>query len=68
MRGVDIRQGEMFSYVSQDNRVPREHPLRRVQILVDGILAAIHKEFASRYSHTGRPSVAPEKLLRTLLL
>jgi transposase len=68
MRGEDVRQGGMFSYVSLEDRVPMTHPLRRVQALVEGILAAMHKEFSSRYSHTGRPSVAPEKLLRALLL
>ena len=68
MRGSDEIQGAMFSYVSLEERVPKSHPLRRLRILVDGVLATMSPRFASCYSHTGRPSVAPEKLLRALLL
>jgi transposase len=68
MRGEDVSQGTLFSYVSLEERVPKDHPLRRMRLLVDGLLASLSDEFAARYSHTGRPSVAPEKLLRALLL
>lgn len=68
MRGEDVTQGALFSYVNLEDRVPQTHPLRRVRLLVDGILASLSDEFAARYAHTGRPSVAPEKLLRALLL
>lgn len=68
MRGTDVTQGALFSYVSLEDRVPKTHPLRRLRLLVDGVLASMSAEFSARYSHTGRPSVAPEKLLRALLL
>jgi transposase len=68
MRGEDVTQGALFSYVNLEDRVPQTHPLRRMRLLVDGILASLSDEFAARYAHTGRPSVAPEKLLRALLL
>ncbi len=68
MRGADVMQGAMFSYVSLEDRIPVEHPLRRLRVLADAILASMSALFDARYSHTGRPSVAPEKLLRALLL
>ncbi|WP_026687798.1 transposase, partial [Azovibrio restrictus] len=68
MRGADVMQGAMFSYVSLEDRIPAEHPLRRLRVLVDAILASMSALFDARYSHTGRPSVAPERLLRALLL
>lgn len=68
MRGADVMQGAMFSYVSLEDRIPVEHPLRRLRVLVDAILSSMSALFDARYSHTGRPSVAPERLLRALLL
>lgn len=68
MCGADGMQGAMFSYVSLEDWIPREHPLRQLRVLVDAILASLSPLFDARYSHTGRPSVAPEKLLRALLL
>jgi transposase len=68
MRGQDVTQGAMFSYVNLEERVPLNHPLRRMRLLVDGILRSLSAEFTARYSHTGRPSVPPERLLRALLL
>lgn len=68
MRGTDVIQGTLFSYVSLEERVPKTHPARRLRLLVDGVLASMSAAFTERYSHTGRPSVAPEKLLRALLL
>ena len=68
MRGQANPQSSMFSYVSLEERIPREHPLRRLRVLVDAILANMSGLFDERYSHTGRPSIPPEHLLRALLL
>ena len=58
----------MFSYISLEDRVPKSHPLRKLRALVDGILASMSPEFDAIYSNNGRPSIAPERLLRALLL
>src|SRR3954452_5383809 len=68
MRGEDQRQQGVFSYVSLEERVPREHPLRPVRKIVDEIFRGMSKQFDELYSATGRPSIAPERLLRALLL
>lgn len=68
MRGEDITQGSMFSYVGLEERIPKTHPLRRMRLLVDGVLRSMSGEFDAKYSRLGRPSVPPEKLLRALLL
>ena len=68
MRGDDLQQDAMFSYVSPERRVPADHPLRPIRRMVDEVLKGLSRRFDSLYSTTGRPSVAPEKLLRTLLL
>ena len=68
MRGRDERSEGLFSYVDLEARVPADHPLRAIRVLVDEALAALSADFARLYSHTGRPSIAPEKLLRALLL
>ena len=68
MRGVDERGCGLFSYVDLEVRVPADHPLRAIRVLVDEALAALAADFAGLYSKTGRPSIAPEKLLRALLL
>lgn len=68
MRGQDVVQGSMFSYVDIEQRIPASHPLRKVKIVVDGILRSMSDEFDRRYSWTGRPSIPPEHLLRALLL
>lgn len=68
MRGNDNDQQAMFSYVSLESRIPEDHPLRSVRRMVDGMLAGMSEEFASMYSRVGRPSIAPERLLRALLL
>ena len=67
MRGDDRQQSGMFSYVSLEERVPQDHPLRRIRELVDQILRAMAKEFDGMYAKTGRPSVPPERLLRSVL-
>ena len=58
----------MFNYVSLEQRVPKDHPLRTLRALVDGILANMSALFDQRYSHTGRPSIPPEQLQRALLV
>src|ERR1700704_6182917 len=68
MRGSDIRTGELFSYVDLEERVPKNHPLRLIRRIVNEVLAALDREFAELYAEEGRPSIAPERLLRTLLL
>src|SRR5512144_1230980 len=68
MRGTDSQQAHLFSYVSPDRRVPADHPLRPIRATVDVALEQLSPRFEALYSHTGRPSVPPEKLLRALLL
>lgn len=64
MRGEDLQSGTLFSYIPLEDRVPSNHPLRRMKRLVDGILRSMSAEFNARYARTGRPSVPPERLLR----
>ena len=68
MRGSDLNQSAMYSYLSAEERVPAEHPLRKVQEMCDRALATLWPRFSPLYSALGRRSVAPEKLLRALLL
>lgn len=68
MRGYDLQQAGMFSYVSPEARVPQDHPLRPIREIVDVVLKRLSRRFSKLYSSTGRPSIAPEKLLRALLL
>jgi transposase len=68
MRGDDQQQSGMFSYVSLEERVPQDHPLRAIRKTVDEILCAMTKDFEGLYARTGRPSVPPERLLRAVLL
>ena len=69
MRGDDREdQGAMWSYVPMERRIPTEHPLRTMRPLVDGLLRELSPRFDELYSRVGRPSIAPEKLLRALLL
>lgn len=68
MRGEDSKQEAMFSYVSPEKRVPVEHPLRVVRALVDTVLEEMSPRLAKLYADVGRPSIAPERLLRALLL
>ena len=68
MRGGDERSGSLFSYVDLEARVRRDHPLRTIRVLVNEALVALAGDFAALYSGTGRPSIAPEKLLRAMLL
>jgi len=68
MRGNDERPDALFSYVSPEQRVPQNHPLRPIRRLANEALAELSPRFAELYASTGRPSIAPEKLLRALLL
>jgi transposase len=68
MRGQDTQQAAMFSYLSPEDRVPADHPLRTVRQITDRILGRMSKLFSEMYSGLGRPSIPPEKLLRALLL
>jgi transposase len=68
MRGDEKQQVGMFSYVSMEERVPQDHPLRQIRRLVDHILATMSKRFDELYAENGRPSIPPERLLRALLL
>src|SRR5215467_12734616 len=69
MRGDDRdEQSAMWSYVPMEQRVPADHPLRAMRGLVDGVLQELSPRFAELYSRVGRPSIAPEKLLRAQLL
>ena len=68
MRGAKVIQSAIFSCVPLERRLPTDHPLREIRVLADRALNRMDAELSAMYSHTGRPSVAPEKLLRTLLL
>jgi transposase len=68
MRGWDGKSEALFSYVSCEARVPKDHPLRPIRRIVDEALAALSPEFEKLYAHLGRPSIPPERLLRALLL
>jgi transposase len=68
MRGMDKRSGELFSYIDLEKRVRSDHPLRRIRDITNTALAALSEDFAALYSGMGRPSIAPEMLLRAMLL
>ena len=68
MRGADEQPGSMFSYVSLEDRVPPDHPLRAIRRITDRALERLSPRFGALYVNFGRPSIPPEKLLRALLL
>ena len=68
MRGDDRQPDSMFSYVSAEQRVPQDHPLRAIRALVDDVLRDMSREFDGLYATVGRPSIPPERLLRAQLL
>ena len=68
MRGWDVKSDALFSYVSCEARVPKDHPLRPIRQIVDKALATLSPEFEKLYAKLGRPSIPPERLLRALLL
>ena len=68
MRGTDEASGSLFSYVDLEDRVPAHHPLRKVRQIVNDALASLDAEFDRLYSAEGRPSIAPERLVRASLI
>jgi transposase len=68
MRGADVKSSSMFSYVSLENRVPNDHPLRDHRKFLDKILLELSPRFEEMYSRIGRPSIPPEQLLRALVI
>jgi transposase len=68
MRGTDRESGKLFSYASPESLVPQDHPLRAIRALVNAALERLPPKFAPMYAEEGRPSIAPERLLRALLL
>jgi hypothetical protein len=68
MRGKDEQQLDVFSYVRPEQRVLQDHPLRSLRVMTDEALRDLQPRFNRLYAKTGRPSIAPEKLLRALLL
>src|SRR5512146_206395 len=68
MRGTDQQQSHIFSYLSPEQRVRKDHPLRAMRTMVDEVLRALSPQFDRMYAREGRPSIAPEKLLRAQLL
>ena len=68
MRGSDHQTDRMFCYSSPETFVPGDHPLRPIRSMVEKALSDLYPEFQAMYSHTGRPSIPPEKLLKALLL
>ena len=68
MRGPDEHMGAKLIAVIPENFVPQDHPLRPIRDMVDKALLELSPEFSKMYSHTGRPGIAPEKLLKALLL
>jgi transposase len=68
MRGDDRQTGYVFSYLSPEERVPADHPLRAIRRMTDAVFTRLSPQFDRLYSTMGRPSIPPEKLLRALLL
>ena len=68
MRGTDDKQSSMFSVVSPERRIPADHPLRRIKAMADEILAGLSPTFDAMYRNVGRPSIPPERLLKSQIL
>src|SRR5438552_10135673 len=68
MRGADQQQNHIFSYLSPEARVRKDHPLRAIRTMVDEVLSQLSRRFDTMYARVGRPSIAPEQLLRAQLL
>jgi transposase len=68
VRGDDPKQPSMYSFVTLEERVPQDHPLRSIRGMVDRALGSLHPDFDALYAREGRPSIPPERLLRALLL
>jgi transposase len=68
MRGIDEQQSQMFSYLSPEQRVRKDHPLRAVRAMVDEVLRSLSRQFNRMYAREGRPLITTEKLLRALVV
>src|ERR1044071_7229714 len=68
MRGADKQHADMFSYLSPESRVSKNHPLREIRTMADQALEQMSPLFDALYATTGRPSIPPEKLLRAQLI
>jgi transposase len=68
MRGEDQQQNHMFSYLSPEALVRKDHPLRAIRAMVDEVLTQLSRRFDTMYAQVGRPSIDPEVLLRLLLV
>ena len=68
MRGTDVATGSLFSYVDLEERIPAGHPLRKIRQVVNDALARLDADFGPLYSAEGRPSIAPERLMRASLI
>lgn len=67
MRGSDEVTGSLFSYVDLEERIPARHPLRKIRSVVNDALCSLDGEFDRLYAGEGRPSIAPERLIRASL-
>jgi transposase len=68
MRGEDTKQSSMLCLISPADRIPKDHPIRPLKVLADKALASLSREFDKMYSDTGRPSIPPERLLKSMIL
>ena len=68
MRGFEEQTDALFVYISPESFVPKDHPLRPIREMVDTALENLSSVFCQMYSHTGRPSIPPERLLKAMLL
>lgn len=68
MRGADVTETTLFSYRTLEERIPQDHPLRKLRGVVDALLGTLHGEFEALYCRRGRQSIAPERLLRASLI
>ncbi len=68
MRGAAQQQSHVFSYLSPEERVRKDHPLRAIRAMVDEVLKQLSQHFDAMYARVGRPSIPPEQLLRVQLL
>ena len=68
MRGSDDQNGSLFSYVNLEDRIPARHPLRKIRAVVNAALVTLDPDFNELYADEGRPSIAPERLLRAALV
>lgn len=68
MRGSDLAQDGMFSYIDAEQRVRQDHPLRAIKRMADEALRGLSRRFTAMYAKRGRRSIPPEQLLRALLL